>query len=130
MGWIRWIIVFLAVVEGGFMVFDGGHALVVGDYLTPSKGPWAGQLGYWAGVVQAAGIEPRSTLMKLIFVMYGSLWLVITYFFARGRSWGRLAMLAMAFGSLWYIGIGLLFAFTQILLLVLLPRQTDPVEAT
>ncbi len=39
MNWLVWIVVLLAFVEGGWLAFDGGHALVTGDYVTPSSGP-------------------------------------------------------------------------------------------
>ena len=67
MAWLKWIIVLLAVTEAGWMTFDGLRALVVGDYVTPKTGEWAGQLGPWSRLVSAVGIEPRSTLMKCIF---------------------------------------------------------------
>ena len=34
-------------------------ALIAGDYVTPSKGQYAGQLGPWARLVSAVGLEPR-----------------------------------------------------------------------
>jgi hypothetical protein len=58
---LRWAVVVLAVLEAGWMVFDGARALVVGDYVTPSSGEYAGKLGPWAGLASALGVEPRST---------------------------------------------------------------------
>jgi hypothetical protein len=46
----RGIILVLALLEGGWSAFDGGRALVVGDYVTPHSGDLAGQLGQWAQV--------------------------------------------------------------------------------
>ena len=57
-GWIL-VLVALVLFEAGWMAFDGAHALVTGDYVTPSTGSYAGQLGPWADVVSAAGIGPR-----------------------------------------------------------------------
>lgn len=57
----------LALFEAGWMAFDGVRALATGDYVTPSSGPYAGQLGPWSQVVSAVGIPPRSTAMKAIF---------------------------------------------------------------
>src|SRR5437016_6098140 len=67
----RWLVIVLGVVRGGWMSFDGIRALVAGDYLTPSAGPYAGQLGPWSKLVSYAGLDPRSTLMKAIFVVVG-----------------------------------------------------------
>jgi hypothetical protein len=77
MTWVRIALVALGLVEGAWMTFDGTRALKVGDYVTPSSGAHAGQLGPWNYVVRAVGIPPRSTAMKVIFVVYGLSWLVI-----------------------------------------------------
>ncbi len=53
----------LAALEAGWMMFDGMRALIVGDYVTPKKGPYAGQLGPWSKLVSAIGLAPRSTLI-------------------------------------------------------------------
>jgi hypothetical protein len=47
MKWLRWVVLVLALTEGGWMAYDGGRALLVGDYVTPSTGEYAGQLGPW-----------------------------------------------------------------------------------
>ncbi|MBI5840539.1 MAG: hypothetical protein HZB19_10590 [Chloroflexi bacterium] len=65
MNWKNWIVVLLIIFNSGWMLFDGTRALVVGDYITPVAGEYAGRLGPWSNLVKAAGIEPRSTLMKL-----------------------------------------------------------------
>lgn len=64
MDWLRLLAVALALIESGWMAFDGMRALLVGDYVTPRSGPYAGQLGPWARLVSAVGIEPRSTLRR------------------------------------------------------------------
>lgn len=121
---VRRIVCGLALIVAGWFVFDGGRALVVGDYVTPSSGEHAGQLGLWAGVVAAVGIEPRSTTMKLIFVVYGVAWLSVIGAFLAGRSWAWTAMLAAAIGSLWYLPFGTLLGVVQVVLL-LLPVARD-----
>jgi hypothetical protein len=115
---LRWVVVALAVVEAGWMVFDGTRALVVGDYVTPSSGEYAGRLGPWADLVSAFGIEPRSTGMKVFFVVYGLIWLVAALAFARRvpRSWW--AMVLLAAGSLWYLVIGTVASVLQLLVLL------------
>ena len=87
MAWLRLAILALGLIEGGWMTFDGTRALTVGDYVTPSNGRHAGQLGPWNRVVSAVGIPHRSMAMKLIFVGYGLSWLIISLGFAFHATW-------------------------------------------
>jgi hypothetical protein len=121
---IRLLVVLLALVEGGWMTFDGTRALTVGDYITPRTGPRAGQLGPWQHVVRAVGIDPRSTVMKTVFVAYGLAWLCILVAFVRGAEWAWIAMMIAAAGALWYLPVGTLFSILQIAGLPWL-RRTD-----
>jgi len=107
------------------MTFDGARALIVGDYVTPTSGEYAGQLGPWAKVLQAAGIEPRSPLMKGIFVSYGVTWLIITSFFAQKLRWTWWAMLGAAIGTLWYLPVGTVSSLIQIALLIVKKRLSS-----
>ena len=106
--------------EAGWMVFDGNRALYTGDYVTPASGPHARQLGPWSKVVRAAGIEPRSILMKGIFVGYGTVWLFIIALFALKKSLTWDLMLLAAIASLWYLPVGTFCSVLQILVLCVL----------
>lgn len=106
MQWPSWIIVILTMLNAGWMTFDGARALTVGDYVTPQTGEYAGQLGPWSKLVQIIGIEPRSTIMKLIFVGYGVASIVIAICFALKISWAWWGMLIIAVLGLWYLPIG------------------------
>jgi hypothetical protein len=121
----RWGAVTLASLEAGWMVFDGARALVAGDYVTPSSGEHRGELGPWTRLVEAVGIEPRSTRMKLIFVAYGGTWLAVVRAYVRGLPWARRGMLAAAAGSLWYLWIGTVSGVIQLGLLVI-ARERPP----
>ncbi|HEX2030633.1 MAG TPA: hypothetical protein VHL78_04425 [Actinomycetota bacterium] len=103
MSWISWVAVALAALQGGYMLLDGARALVVGDYITPKSGPYAGRLGPWSNLVAVIGIEPRSNAMKLMFVTYGVAWLAIAVAFALAVPWAWMAMLIAAVGTLWYL---------------------------
>lgn len=122
MQWLRSIIIILAVLQAGWMSFDGARAFLVGDYVTTTTGEYAGQLGPWSKLVQAVGIEPRSPLMKGVFVFYGVAWLILTSFFAQNVPWAWRAMLVAAVGSLWYLPVGTASSLSQIVLLVILKR--------
>jgi hypothetical protein len=114
----HWIVAALALVEAAWMTFDGARALIVGDYVTPKSGADAGQLGPWTKIVKAVGIEPRSTLMKSVFLIYGLAWLIIVTCFVLGWPWTKPAMIAAAVGTLWFIPIGTTFSVIQLALLL------------
>jgi hypothetical protein len=119
MPWTKWILIVLAVFEAGWVTFDGARALIVGDYVTPQTGPHAGQLGSWSILVTAIGIEPRSAVMKAIFVGYGASWLLTVGAFILKASWAWWGMLVAAVGSLWYLLVGTLISVIQVILLLL-----------
>jgi hypothetical protein len=113
------VILALTVIDAGWMVFDGTRALVVGEFVAPRSGPYAGQLGPWHHLATAVGIPPRSTTMKCIFLGYGVAWLVVLGFWISGAHWGRVAMIVAAALSLWNLFIGTVVG-TVILLLLLI----------
>ncbi len=117
---LKWIIVVLAVLNFGYMTFDGGRALVKGDYIRPATGEYAGQLGPWAGLVKAIGIEPESTAMKLVFLLWGLTGIAITIGFAMGLDWGWKALLIINICSLWYLWMGTGSSLIQLILLTLI----------
>jgi putative Mn2+ efflux pump MntP len=119
MHWTSWIAAGLGVVLGAWMMFDGVRAFVTGDYVTPSSGEYAGQLGPWAKVVSAVGLEPRSAAVKSAHVGLGLFWLAAAGCFAARvpGSWG--ALLACAIGSLWYAPFGTVIGVVEIALLLL-----------
>ena len=97
--WSAWVVGALVLLNGGWMAFDGGRALVIGDYVTPKTGQLAGTLGPWSRVVEAAGIDPRSTLMKSMFLTYGLTYLGATAAFLLGTSSGPRLTGCTLFGS-------------------------------
>lgn len=115
----RWVVVLLGLSTGGWMGFDGLHALLKGDYVTPRTGLHAGRLGPWSHLVAAIGLEPRSPLMKLLFVAYGIAWSCALAAFALEVPGGRRAVLVVAFASLWYAPIGTALSAAVIALLLL-----------
>ena len=125
MHWLGWVVLTLALIEGGWLAFDGGRALVVGDYVTPKSGQYAGQLGPWAKVVSAVRIEPRSTLMKSIHLAVGLAWLVVMVCFAMRLPWAWSGMVVCAVLGLWYLPFGTILSVVQIVLL-LLPAVRGP----
>ena len=116
---IKWIIVLLAVMNFGFMTFDGGRALIKGDYIRPQSGTHAGQLGLWSRLVKAIGIDPGSTTMKSIFLIWGIAGLIITGCYILNVSWAKNGMIVMNILSLWYLVPGTVSSVLQIILLLI-----------
>ncbi len=119
MHWLGWTVVLLALVESGWLTFDGIHAFATGDFVTPKSGEYAGKLGPWSHVVSAVGIEPRSTLMKSIHVGLGVAWLATIGSFVFRFGWARPAMIVCAALGLWYLPIGTILGLIQIVILLL-----------
>lgn len=117
---LRWVIIILAVLNFGFMTVDGSRALIVGDYFRPETGEYVGQLGPWAVLVSAVGIDPESTLMKTIFLLWGTLGLVFTVSFAMRVKRADNTLLFFNLASFWYLVVGTLSSALQVVLLLLL----------
>ncbi|MGH3313606.1 MAG: hypothetical protein ACRDP3_23980 [Streptomyces sp.] len=106
MHWAGWAAVALIAVIGGWMLFDGIHALLTGDFVTPRSGTHAGQLGPWANLVSGVGLDPRSLLVKWVFVGYAVGYLVSGAAFAAGTPGAWWAVVVLAVCGLWYLPFG------------------------
>ena len=106
------------------MAFDGGRALIVGEFVTPRTGPHAGALCPWARLPEALGISPRSTVVRTVFLFYGSAYLLVAFGLLTGVRFGWSAVLATAVFGLWYVPFGLLINAVVIVLLLLPPLRT------
>src|SRR5687767_11044084 len=109
------MVVALAIINAGWMVFDGTRALSAGEY--------AGQLGPWSRLVKAMGIEPRSTLMKLIFVAYGAVTIFMAICFALEWPWAWWGMVIISVLGLWYLPVGTIMNMIVVVLLVVSPLR-------
>ena len=119
MNTVRLIILAFAFIQGGWMTFDGGRALLVGDYVTSRSGPRAGQLGPWSQMVAAVGLEPRGTLVKCLHVIIGLAWLVSFVMLLLGAGPARWMLFGCAIASLWYLPIGIILGGIVIALLLM-----------
>ena len=113
---MKWIITAFIVVTASWMVFDGSHALTLGDYVTSSEGEYAGELGPWAGLVRSFGIDPRSTFMKLTITGFGIVGFIAAAGYASSQPWGQRALLAFAVLVLWYLPFGTLVGILTLIL--------------
>lgn len=106
MTYLKWIIVTMALLLGGWLTFDGTRAWIVGDFITPSSGPYAGQLGPWSKVVQALGLDPRGRFVKSLHIGLCVAWLAAGAVFILRPAAGWWCLMVCAVGTLWYIPIG------------------------
>lgn len=120
---MKWIIVTLIILSAGWMFADGLRALVLGDYVTPSSGEYAGELGPWADVLQTIGLEPRSIIVKTAFVAYGLTSLIAVTGFATDRPWSRNFLIVMAGLGLWYLPFGTAANMIALIFLFLFKRS-------
>jgi hypothetical protein len=85
--------------------FDGTGALRTDDYTAPRGGRYRGQLGAWTAVVIRSGIDPRSTAMKILFVVAGFAWLSVAAGLAFVTAGILQIAIALAIATLWYVPI-------------------------
>jgi len=104
--------------NGAWMAFDGSRAFLTGDYVTPKTGAYAGQLGPWASLLSAVGLNPRSSLVKAIFVLYGIAVMLASVSFFLRVGWSRTALIALAVFGLWYLPFGTLICLLALVALV------------
>ena len=117
---LKWVVIIAAILNFGFMTFDGTRGLTTGDYVRPKSGEYAGQLGPWSKVVILVGIDPESTFMKSIFILWGLTGLVITFLLAIDINWAWKGLLIFNICSLWYLLPGTGLSLLQIILLTIM----------
>ncbi|MEO7415245.1 MAG: hypothetical protein ABIZ81_18020 [Opitutaceae bacterium] len=116
---MKYAIALIAFLMGGWLTFDGTHAFVTGDYVTPKSGPNAGQLGPWSRVIATVGISPRGNSAKALHVILGCCWLAGLTAFVIRPSFGWYALAGSSVLSLWYLPIGTALSIVELVLLFL-----------
>jgi hypothetical protein len=106
---LKIIITSVALVNGGWMLFDGFHVLVTGRYFGPAKP------GPWADLVTAVGLNPYG--FGPFLVVLGMLWTLFLIEVLRGSRWGWWGALVVAVLTLWYVPVGTVLAVGYIVLL-------------
>ena len=105
---MRYALTLLSVLLGSYMLFDGLHALVTGEYVTV-----AGRLGPWAAILAIEHIDPHGRFIELGFLALGVGWLVHSAFvFRDARS--RVATTILCVLTLWYVPFGTLMAVFEL----------------
>jgi hypothetical protein len=120
---LRAAIVLFAVLEAGWIAFDGARALSTGEYLKPRLGGYGGHLGEWTRVASALGAPPRSAAAKSALLGYGVLWILVACAYARGAGGAWWLLFVLAAGALWYSILAVPLSLASMLLLVAARRD-------
>jgi hypothetical protein len=111
-----WLFIGLSWLLGWWMAYDGLHQRLWGDYVRIND-----QLGPWADLARAAGVDPHS--LGLAFVALGLALIGASFGVYFQRRWGyAVAVLASAI-SLLYLGFGTPVAAACLVLLSLPPTR-------
>jgi hypothetical protein len=111
----RILLAIVALLAGGWMLFDGLHVLLKGKYFGPDKP------GPWSLLFIRLGIDPFK--LGPLFILLGLLWLAGLALVFTGKPWALYAAGAVAIASLWYLPVGTLLSVVYLVLLyLLLPR--------
>ena len=100
----------LALLNGGWMLFDGLHVLKKGKYFGPDEP------GVWSKIVASLGINPFS--IGPVFVVLGLVWFVSVAGLLTATSWGWLALMVTAAATLWYVKVGTVISIIVMVLLL------------
>ena len=117
---LKWIVIALALLNAGYMTYDGTRALISGDYIRPKTGEYAGKLGPWTKLVEKIGIDPMSTFMKSLFIFFGIVGLIVTTCFALNIAWAWKAMFIYNICSSWNLFFGTTNSVLQVILLLII----------
>ena len=110
--------VVVAVIAGGWMVFDGVHVLLRGKYFGPERpGPWSVPF-------VKLGVDPFA--MGPLFIALGAAWLVCLIALMSGQAWGWWGAVIVALETLWYAPLGTVLALVYLALLWLTSLRGAP----
>ena len=99
----------VALLAGGWMIFDGLHVMLRGKYFGPERpGPWSIPF-------ERLGVNPFA--LGPLFITLGVMWLVFAGATVTGHAWGRVGAAIAAVASLWYLPLGTILALVYLALL-------------
>ena len=101
---------------GWWLTFDGLHQRLLGDYVRIN-----GQLGPWADLVRAVGVDPHS--LGWLFVVLGLDLIAASFGVILRRRWGYNVALGASALCLLYLGFGTPVALICLIALLLPPSR-------
>jgi hypothetical protein len=111
-----WLFMACSWLLGWWMAFDGLHNRLFGDYIRIN-----GQLGPWAGLARAAGLDPNQ--LAFTFVAFGLGLVGASLGVMLRRQWGYGASLVLSAICLLYLGFGTPLALLSLVWLLLRPTR-------
>jgi hypothetical protein len=123
MNWRGWLVILMMGANALWMTVDAGQALVNENYITPTSGAYAGQLGPWADLLGNAGIDVNSISTKTVFMIYGTVTIYCLLSFHLRRKWAWWGLVVMAVLGLWYVPFGTVLNGLSLILLLRLPLR-------
>ncbi len=108
---VKMILLILALLNGGWMLFDGLHVLKKGKYFGPEEP------GVWSKIVASLGINPFS--IGPLFIALGLFWFLSIGVLLASISWGWLALMLTATATLWYVKVGTAISIIVMVLLLI-----------
>ena len=103
------IVSLIALIAGGWMIFDGIYVLSTGKYFGMEKS------GVWSNFVSVFGINPFS--LGVPFIVLGFLWLLCLVGLLLHQTWAWYGALFVAIATLWYLPVGTVLSLLYIALL-------------
>ena len=105
-------VLFLSLLNGGFMLADGIFVMLNGKFIGPEKP------GPWASIFAAMGVD----VFKLgpMFVFFGIAWLVFGFSVIARQRWAYIFGIGVSIATLWYLPIGTIISVDILLALVFL----------
>lgn len=114
---VKLITSLIALLIGGWMIFDGIHVLRTGKYFGPEKP------GPWSDLVNAIGLDPYT--LGVPFIALGILWLVFVSAMLIHQQWAWNASLVTAVLTLWYLPVGTILSLIYISLLLIFRARLE-----
>jgi hypothetical protein len=103
------IVSLIALIVGGWMIFDGIHVLITGKYFGPEKpGPWSDLVSY-------VGVNPFD--LGIPFIILGVLWLLFLVGMLAKKTWAWYGAVFTAVATLWYLPVGTVLSVIYLALL-------------
>ncbi|HWH07995.1 MAG TPA: hypothetical protein VNX21_02275 [Candidatus Thermoplasmatota archaeon] len=117
-----WAAAAAGALNGAWMLVDGSVALATGDYIGDELGPWA-------ALLRAVGVDPLSRVVAAAFALYGAAYLALLAAYALRPARLRSALAAATAPLLAYLAVGTLVAAATLALLLAERRSAPPAQA-